>query len=240
MKKDKMFKRRHNLREFNFGKETVAVFDNMLNRSVPFYNELQRMIAEIANEFAQDGTNIYDLGCSTGTTLMNLYSNVTKDVKLVGVDYSKDMLSRCRQRLLSGRRKINCRLMHADLNQFANIKNASVVILNLTLQFIRPLYRDRLIASIRNGLIDNGCLILIEKVLGNNSNFNRTFIKFYYDFKKRQGYSDLEIANKRDALENVLIPYHSDENKQLLKKNGFSQIDIFFKWYNFCGIVAIK
>ena len=117
--------------------------------------------------------------------------------------------------------------MHGDLNARAKSTNASVVVLNLTLQFIRPLFRDRLLRAIHDGLNENGCLILVEKVLGNDSLFNRLFIKFYYDMKRRNDYSDLEIAQKREALENVLIPYRLDENFELLKRNGFGSVDVF-------------
>jgi tRNA (cmo5U34)-methyltransferase len=131
-------------------------------------------------------------------------------------------------------------LAEADLNGDIDIADASVVVLNLTLQFVRPLRRDLLIRDINRGLNQNGCLILVEKVLGNDSLFNRTFIRLYYEMKRRNGYSDTEIAHKREALENVLIPYRVDENFELLARNGFNQADIFFKWYNFCGIVAVK
>ncbi|HEY8241052.1 MAG TPA: tRNA (cmo5U34)-methyltransferase, partial [Kiritimatiellia bacterium] len=127
-----------------------------------------------------------------------------------------------------------------DLNQGLTVENASVVILNLTLQFVRPLYREKIIRSIASGINDGGCLILVEKVLTENSTINRLFIKYYYEMKKRNGYSELEIAQKREALENVLIPYHYDENRSLLLENGFKACDIFFRWYNFCGIVAIR
>ena len=131
-------------------------------------------------------------------------------------------------------------LKKGDLNEEIKISDASVVIMNLALQFVRPLNRNKLIKTIYNGLKTNGCFILVEKVLGENSFFNRTFINLYYDFKKRQGYSELEIAKKREALENVLIPYRLNENLELLRINGFKDTDIFFKWYNFCGILALK
>jgi tRNA (cmo5U34)-methyltransferase len=212
----------------------------MLERSVPLYRELQRMIGEIAAEFAQDNTSVYDLGCSTGITLLTLENCINKNVRFVGIDYSQDMLDKCREKFKTNNILKEYEFICADLNQPININNASVVVMNLTLQFVRPLYRDNLLKSIYNGLVDKGCLILVEKVLGNDSTFNRLFIKFYYDMKKRQGYSELEIAQKREVLENVLIPYRLDENRQLLIRNGFSYLDIFYKWYNFCGIVAIK
>lgn len=241
MEKDVIYAgKKNNSTEFNFGKETAEVFDDMLDRSVPLYRELQRMVAEIAAEFAQDGTNIYDLGCSTGITLFTLHNNINKNVKFIGVDYSQDMLAKARARFVNNNISGDYELICADLNQPISISNASIVVLNLTLQFVRPLYRDNLIKGIYDGLIDKGCLIIVEKVLGNDSTFNRLFIKFYYDMKKRHGYSELEIARKREALENVLIPYRLEENRQLLIRNGFSYIDIFYKWYNFCGIVAMK
>ncbi len=241
MSKDEVFKDRlENVADFNFGEKVAAVFDDMLNRSVPFYAETQRMIGEMAAEFAVDGTNIYDLGCSTGTTLFCLDRAVGAKVKLIGLDYSEEMLAKCRQKLAAARLSHPYELICADLNQGVNIENASVVVMVLTLQFLRPLYRERLIGDILRGMNQNGCLILIEKVLGEDSLFNRQFIKYYYDFKKRQGYSEMEIAQKREALENVLIPYKLLENRELLLKAGFRYCDVFFKWYNFCGIVAVK
>jgi tRNA (cmo5U34)-methyltransferase len=128
----------------------------------------------------------------------------------------------------------------ADLNQGVHVDGASVALLVLTLQFIRPLYRQGLIRSICDGLTENGALILVEKVLGENSQFNRLFIQHYYEMKRENGYSDLEIAQKREALENILVPYRLEENKQLLREQGFRHVDVFFKWYNFCAIIATK
>jgi len=241
MKKDELFSKEiKKVNDFNFGEETAEVFDDMLERSVPLYRELQRMIGEIAAEFAVEGTNVYDLGCSTGITINTLYKAIDKDVKFIGVDYSQAMLDKCKERFDKINFSKEYELICADLNKGIIINNASVVVLNLTLQFVRPLYRDVLIRSIRTGLNEKGCLILVEKVLGNDSTFNRLFINFYYDMKKRNGYSDMEIAKKREALENVLIPYRLDENKDLLIRNGFAYLDIFYKWYNFCGLLAIK
>jgi tRNA (cmo5U34)-methyltransferase len=127
-----------------------------------------------------------------------------------------------------------------DLNTGVKIENASVVVLCLTLQFIRPLYRDKLVQDIYNQMNPNSCLILIEKVLGEDSLFNRLFIKYYYDFKRRNNYNDMEIAQKREALENVLIPYKLMENREMLLGKGFRYCEVFFKWYNFAGLVAVK
>ncbi len=241
MSKDEVFKENMaNIADFAFGEKVASVFDDMLDRSVPFYRETQRMIVEIAGDFAVNGTNIYDLGCATGTTLLNLGQNIPSNVKFVGVDNSQDMLDKCKQKLAEHNFSREHTLVCADLNQGIDIENASVVIMVLTLQFVRPLKRDNLVRSILKGLNENGCLILVEKVLGEDSVFNRLFIKYYYDFKKRNGYSELEISQKREALENVLIPYKLLENRELLLKEGFRYCDVFFKWYNFCGMVAVK
>ena len=238
--KDEVFKEQQPAADFAFGEKVARVFDDMLDRSVPFYQEIQRMVAEMATDFAVDGTNIYDLGCSTGTTLLDLDTRVGPGVKFIGVDYSQEMLKRCREKLIERGFRREHELICADLNQGVAIQNASMVLMVLTLQFVRPLYRDTLVKSVAQGLNENGCLILVEKVLGEDSVFNRLFIKYYYDLKKQHGYSEMEIAQKREALENVLVPYKLLENREMLLRAGFRYCDVFFKWYNFCGIIALK
>jgi tRNA (cmo5U34)-methyltransferase len=238
---DKIYSERLDaIEDFEFGEKVASVFDDMLQRSVPFYDEQQRMIGDLAQDFAVEGTNLYDLGCSTGTTMINLEKMVPETVKFVGVDNSKEMLERCRQKLAAHGFKHQHELVCADLNEPLKIVNASVVTMILTLQFIRPLHRERLVDCVLGGLNENGAFIVVEKVLGEDSLFNRLFIKHYYEFKKRNGYSTLEIAQKREALENVLIPYKLLENRDLLLRAGFRYCDTFFKWCNFCGMVAVK
>lgn len=233
---------REQAQDFNFGAETAAVFDDMLDRSVPFYGELQRMTGELAADFASEGTSIYDLGCSTGNTFLSIGAHLSpdRDVTFVGLDASEEMLQRAGTKLAGARFPWRYSLKRHDLNESLRIENASVVLIVLTLQFVRPLNREALLRSVYDGLNHNGCLIVIEKVLSPHTTFNRLFIDHYYQMKKRKGYSDLEIAQKREALENVLVPYHLEENQQLLRVCGFQHIDVFFKWYNFCGILAIK
>lgn len=134
----------------------------------------------------------------------------------------------------------NYELRCADLNQQVKISNASVVVLCLTLQFVRPIYREQLLKSIYEGLNGGGALILVEKILAEDSRFNRDFINYYYDYKRRNHYSELEISQKREALENVLIPYKLSEDISILRDTGFSTCEVFFKWYNFAGLVALK
>ncbi len=241
MTKDKIFATRKKIVEdFNFGVKTAAVFDDMLTRSVPFYAEVQRMMGEIAADYAVDGTRLYDLGCSTGATLMAVDSLMAPGVTYVGVDYSADMLKKLKEHISKEGIKRRVELVCGDLNKGIKVENASVVVMNLTLQFVRPLYRHQLMSDIAKGINKDGCMILVEKVLSPDSTLNRFFIKYYYEFKKRNGYSKLEISQKREALENVLVPYQVNENIELLKSSGFSEVEIFFKWYNFCGFLAVK
>lgn len=226
--------------DFKFGEKVARVFDDMVNRSVPFYEEIQRMIAEMAADHARPGTNVYDLGCSTGTTLINMDSSVAPDISFIGIDDSTEMLAKCRDKLNAFGVERPCELVAADLNGSVQINQASVVVLCLTLQFVRPLHREKLVRTIADGLQPGGVLILVEKILAEESSFNRDFIKYYYDMKRRHNYSEMEISQKREALENVLIPYKLSENLLLLKEAGFGHHEVFFKWYNFAGIIAQK
>lgn len=238
--RDQIFAQEAEAIDFTFNKAVASVFDDMVSRSVPYYGEMQRMITELAADFAVEKTNIYDLGCSTGTTMLNLGACLKPAVKFIGVDNSFEMLERCRTKLHTEGFNRPHELLCADLNEGVHIENASLVTMILTLQFIRPLYRDKLIEQILRGLNPDGCLIMVEKVIGEDSLFNRLFIKHYYEYKRRAGYSDLEISQKREALENVLVPYKLLENREMLMRAGFRYCDVFFKWYNFCGIIAVK
>lgn len=241
MLQDKIFKQEiEKSSDFKFDKSVVNVFDDMVLRSVPFYLEFQRMIAEISRDYVRPGTAIYDLGCSTGTTLLALNKAIDKSISFVGVDESEEMLKKTRFNFEKEKIKRPLDFVVTDLNKRIEIKNASVVVLCLTLQFVRPVNRQKLIHSIYRQLNHGGILILVEKVLCEDSVFNRQFIKYYYEMKKRNNYNEMEIAQKREALENVLIPYKVSENFQMLKEAGFNAYEVFFKWYNFAGILAIK
>ena len=226
--------------DFVFDQTVAKVFDDMVSRSVPQYREIQRMLVELAGSFATEDSNIYDLGCSTGTTLALLHESLRVKTNLFGIDASAAMLEQCKQKLTELKMAGDINLCCADLDKGVEIKNASVVTFVLTLMFVRPLNREKLIADIYKGLNENGCLLLVEKVLGERSLFNRLFIEHYYAYKRRVGYSELEIAQKREALENVLIPYRLGENLDMLTRAGFRDVDVFFKWYNFAAIVAVK
>ena len=226
--------------DFAFTASVANVFDDMVSRSVPFYEELQRMTCELAADFAKPNTRLYDVGCSTGTTLLALDELVEGTVDFVGIDNSENMLAKARQKAVAAPTSRRIDFVAADLHQGFSIENASVVTMLLTLQFVRPLHRERVMRRIADGLNDQGCLILVEKLTSEDTLFNRLFISHYYDFKRRNGYSELEISQKREALENVLIPYRLEENVDLLKLSGFRSVECFFRWYNFCGLIAVK
>jgi len=229
------------IHDFTFDQKIADVFDDMLERSIPFYTELQRMTVELARRFVQPGSAIVDLGCSTANTLLRLAEGIDDPtVTFVGVDSSRPMLDKARSKLEAAGVLDRCQLLEADLNHEIKLPAASVVVMNWTLQFVRPLHRDALVRGIYDNLLDRGCFLLLEKVLGEESLLNRLYIDLYYDFKKRHGYSESEIAQKRESLENVLIPYRIDENSQMLRRNGFQIGDVFFRWYHWAGFLGIK
>jgi tRNA (cmo5U34)-methyltransferase len=229
--------------DFQFNEEVAHVFDDMLVRSVPFYLEQQGLIEEIAQRFATPGSQVVDLGCSTGTTLIRFARVLDSSIKLLGYDNSIPMLDRAKRNSADSGVSDQIEFSYGDFNEDFDdlvIENASVVTLCWTLQFVRPLYRDRLIRKIYEGMADGGVLIVTDKVLTNDSDMNRLFIDFYYDFKRRNHYSEVEISKKREALENVLIPYRLDENFELFRRNGFPTVETFFQWYNFAGFLCVK
>lgn len=243
MEKDQLFSGKQSAPgDFEFNSDVARVFDDMLARSIPLYSEQQRLIATVARQFYIPGTKIIDLGCSTGTTLANL-ANGLPDSQLIGIDASQAMLDKASDNLQRAGIADRITLQQADLNSdlsALDFSNTSVVTLCWTLQFIRPLKRDALIRKIYDNLLEGGVLIVTEKVLTNNSHMNRFFIDFYYDFKRANGYSDVEINRKREALENVLIAYRLDENIELFHRNGFQTAETFFQWFNFAGILCVK
>jgi tRNA (cmo5U34)-methyltransferase len=229
--------------DFKFDRQVAGVFDDMLVRSVPFYLEQQSMIREIGRKFHLPGSDVYDLGCSTATTLINLSSAIEAKAKFIGYDNSAPMLEQAKQNIDQRGLSDRVELRLADLNdevQSLRIENASVVTMCWTLQFIRPFRRDSLVKSVYNGLRDGGVFLVTEKILTGSSDMNRFFVEFYYNFKKRNGYSENEILRKREALENVLIPYRISENYELFRRNGFEIVETFFQWFNFAGFLCVK
>ena len=204
------------------------------------YQECQSLAVHWGARFAQANTSLYDLGCSTGTLLLKLAQTIDKDkgIALYGVDNSPAMLEKCREVLKQS--PVPCELFEADLNQGISIKDASVVVMNYTLQFVLPEHRISLLKNICEGLVPGGSLVLIEKIKSDIPALDETFIDFHHQFKRDRDYSDLEISRKREALENVLIPWTVEENQSTIKKAGFQTVDLFFKWNNFAGFIALN
>jgi tRNA (cmo5U34)-methyltransferase len=229
--------------DFEFNREVADVFDDMLARSVPYYHEQQALIKQIARKFYIPGSRVYDLGCSTGVTLVNLARTLGPDVQLVGYDYSEPMLEKARQNVAAAGLQDQIELRRGDFNEdlsSAELSQASVVTVCWTLQFVRPLWRDRFVKWVSGGMVGGGALVCMEKILTTNSDMNRYFIDFYYEYKSRNGYSQEEIIRKREALENVLVPYRTEENLELFRRNGFATVEPCFQWFNFAGYLCVK
>jgi len=237
---DRLFAQPRRPADFAFDEDTAEVFDDMLLRSVPGYAETERMLTELALRFLPPNGRIYDLGCSTGATLARIAAaRAAGDVELIGVDNSEPMLTRADKRLHDAGLPAAVRWRKADIADVA-FEPADVFIMNLTLQFIRPINRPGLLARVHDALRPGGCLLAVEKVLSSAPRLNRVFLDNYLAFKARNGYSELEIAQKRDALENVLVPYRPEENVELIRAAGFTEVDCFFRWYNFAGFIALR
>lgn len=228
--------------DFAFDARVAAVFDDMITRSIPFYDEQQRMLIELARRYAAPGADIHDLGCATATTLIRMARALPDAGRLVGHDNAPDMLRQARERIAAEGLVDRIELRHGDLERPGALKldGAGLVLCGWTLQFIRPMQREALVRRIHAVLPEGGALLVTEKVLSNCRELNRDFIDFYYAFKARSGYSGTEIHRKREALENVLVPYRIDENRALFRRCGFRAVDTFFQWFNFAGFLCVK
>ncbi len=233
---DKVFEKEIT-KQFEFDEEVASVFDDMLNRSVPFYKEMQRLTINFALKFLEENDKVYDLGCSTASTLIELSKHSSSKLELIGIDNSEAMLARARKKCKAF--GVDVKLINDDLHNIS-YDNAKLIISNYTLQFIRPLQREKLVKKIYDSLKDKGIFIFCEKVISSNKTLNKQCIDEYYSFKKAQGYSEFEIAQKREALENVLIPYTEEENKKMILDAGFNHCETLFRWVNFAAFIAIK
>jgi len=241
---DTLFQEADRVQDFSFDERVASVFDNMVSRSVPFYNEIQRIQADLIMDFLPErGGVVCDLGCSTGTTIKHLteHADCPADTRFIGLDNSDPMLDKARAKLVGQINAGRVSLQLADLSRLAVLPDCHAVILNWALQFVRPLGREQLLKTIYAALKPGGILLLSEKILAKDAVFNRLYIDHYLQFKKSQsGYTDVENQRKREALENVLIPYRLDENYALLERAGFARSDTYFQWFNFVCFIAIK
>jgi len=220
---------------FEFDDEVARVFDDMIGRSVPGYDLLLRLIALHGDVFAQPGSRIYDLGCSTGLASRILARQTRGRARVIAVDNSPAMIEQCRQRHAS----LDIDWCCADILD-TGIEDASLVVLNLTLQFIRPEQRLALLQGIYRGLRPGGALVLTEKIRHDDPALQQRMTELYQAFKKTQGYSDLEISQKRSALERVLVPDTEAEHIERLREAGFQTVDECFRGLLFVSWLAVK
>lgn len=225
--------------DFVFDEKVVDVFPDMINRSVPGYSTIINMIGITALQYAKPNTRIYDLGCSLGAASLSMRHRLTQEgCEIFSVDNAAAMIDRLDKILQRDNSKIPVQTVCADI-QDLEVNNASVAVMNFTLQFIPLADRKNIMAKIFNGLNDGGCFILSEK-LAFSEDENEIQINLHHAFKKSNGYSDLEIAQKRSALENVLIPETKETHIQRLKETGFTQVFPLFQCFNFASFIAIK
>jgi tRNA (cmo5U34)-methyltransferase len=224
-------------KQFEFDEEVAAVFDDMLERSVPFYKESQKITKFFALKNLREGGYLYDLGCSTASLLIDIHRDLRERANLVGLDNSEAMLARARRKIEAFGADVS--VEEADILEY-DYKEADVFVSNYTLQFVRPLVREELVKKIAASLREEGVFIFSEKVISHHSKLNKDLIECYYDFKKEQGYSEYEIMQKREALENVLVPYSEEENITMARNAGFLHCEAIFRWANFATFIAIK
>jgi len=246
--KDQVFQSRKSREaDFDFNPEVADVFEDMLERSVPYYHEVKSMTASLIRYYYEQeaGTDkkiIYDLGSSTGALAYTLSQKFQgTPFYYTGIDNSPAMVEKAVDIFSRnpGRPEHQIKFLCDDILSF-HYENPFVFVSNYTIQFLRPMERLPFLRKLYQSLAPGGVFLMSEKVLENNSGYSRAFQKLYYDFKKENGYSEMEIAGKREALENVLIPYRTDENIQMLSEAGFDYIDLYFKWFNFASFIAIK
>ncbi len=234
--KDKVFTEKIN-KKFEFDEAVASVFDDMLSRSVPFYDEVRKLVISLILAEQKEGMKVLDLGSSTAKFLLDLHSKMQVPMKLKGLDNSQAMLDRAEQKCQAFGAGIELEL--ADMLTY-NYQDEDVIVANYTLQFIRPMQRLELVKKIYDGLHKEGMFIFSEKVVFEDKLLDKQMIDIYYEYKKEQGYSEYEIAQKREALENILIPFTIKENIQMCKDAGFKQIETVFQWANFVTFVAKK
>ena len=236
--RDRVFSRRlSEVKAFEFNETVASVFQDMISRSVPGYSLLLRMIGLYADIFVTPASRVYDLGCSLGEASL-LVADQTRDIdcRIIAVDNSAAMIEKCRQHPAGATAIEWC---CGDIRD-TTTENASMVVLNLTLQFLQPEERPALLQRIFDGLNPGGILVLSEKIVFEDATENERMIQLYQGFKKTMGYSDLEISQKRNALENVLIPDSDQQHRRRLQSTGFDEVYQCFRGFNFVSYLAIK
>ncbi|WP_240223437.1 carboxy-S-adenosyl-L-methionine synthase CmoA [Rheinheimera hassiensis] len=228
------------IQDFRFDDQVADVFPDMIQRSVPGYQTIIQTIGKLSGRFQQADSNYYDLGCSLGAATLAMRRNINADnSRIIAVDNSSAMVERCERHLQAFRSDIPVEVKLADIRQ-QPIEQAAIVVINFTLQFLPKEDRNTLINRVYQGLKPGGLLILSEKFINNDPLTNDLLVELHHDFKRANGYSELEISQKRSALENVMKPDTLPEHQQRLQQAGFTSQTLWFQCFNFCSMVAIK
>lgn len=226
--------------KFVFDRSVVDIFPDMIQRSVPGYQTIINHTGELADRFVQKNSHCYDLGCSLGASTLAIRERIAgRNATIYAVDNSQAMLDKLATILATQTSDSDTQLIANDICDI-KITNASLVVLNFTLQFIPLARRSELISNIYNGLNPNGCLIISEKLHFEPESLNQLLTDLHHQFKRDQGYSDLEISQKRDAIDKVLLPESLTTHIQRLKDCGFKSASPWFQCYNFGSLIAIK
>lgn len=228
------------LSPFRFDASVVSVFSDMIKRSVPGYEAIIAMIGELAGRYGQANSHCYDLGSSLGAASLAMAEGLrAPGCNIIAVDNSEDMIGRCKLLLEKVNPKVPIDLQCDDVCSVP-IDNASIIVLNFTLQFIPVDQRQALVSRLYQGLLPGGVLILSEKICFEDSHHQQLMTELHHNFKRENGYSDLEIAQKRTALENVLVPETLAQHRKRFQNAGFEESDVWFQCFNFASMLAIK
>lgn len=228
------------IKPFVFDEQVADVFADMIQRSVPGYQQTLALIQTVTSECAQENTCLYDLGCSLGAATMAMRQVVEdRDCEIVAVDNSAAMVQRCRQVLMTDASSVPVTIREQDVLN-VSIENASIVVMNYTLQFIPLEQRQELLSRIYQGLNEGGVFILSEKIIAEDKGENDRLITLHQRFKQLNGYNDLEIAQKRSALENVLLPEKRSVHIKRLESAGFESVIVCLQFMNFVTFIAAR
>jgi tRNA (cmo5U34)-methyltransferase len=232
--------KKNQIKDFTFDAQVVEVFTDMITRSVPGYNTIIDTIGRISQQYVKDNTNIFDLGCSLGSATLAIKQNITaQGCKIIGVDNSKAMVERCKMHVNAFKGDTQVEIVEGNILD-CDINNASMAVLNFTLQFIEREQRQEMITKISAGLNPGGILILSEKISDSDDVCSDLLVDLHHNFKRANGYSELEIAQKRTALENVMRTDSLETHISRLKNAGFSHVTPWFQCFNFMSLMAIK
>ncbi|EBQ2131325.1 methyltransferase domain-containing protein, partial [Salmonella enterica] len=223
---------------WRFDHEVVQAFDEHVRRSVPFYDQVQTMISDISEWFVRDGSIIYDLGTSTGETIFRLKEKhkSKKNIRYIGIDNSLPMLEKARIKCGDE----NVQFLHQNIISVTEFPSAGLVTAIYSLQFLPLSERRTVIERVSRDLYEGGAFIIVEKIRAESSYFEDIWLELYWDMKQSSGLNSEQVLSKAKSLRGILIPLTLSENIKMLEEAGFIIIDVFMKWYNFVGIVAIK